>query len=372
MYFIGIDQHKQYSQLTVLDEEGQEVKAGRVLNLRQEVEGFLEGLGSEVEAVVEAGRSCYVMVDLMGALGVRVKIAHPFQVKAIAKARIKNDKRDSRILAHLLRTGLIPEIYQREAHNREAQRVLRLRAFYIKCLTQVRNKIWSLLVQQQEDIRMEVERRGNVFTRKGLEFLDALELQGKDKEILISLLRIYRQLREGLKESDALVKSLYQEMEEARLIDTVPGFAQTLSVLVAVELSDIDRFEKVEQLHSYAGLVPSTRSSGEKTYHGRITKQGNKWLRWAVVEAVYPAIRADHDLRVFYQRITRRKGANVAKVATARRLLTIIYKLLKEKRVYIPYKRDKSRLPKTITNEPKGLRSSLDLGAETEYYKVCA
>ena len=110
---------------------------------------------------------------------------------------------------------------------------------------------------------MEVERRGNVFTRKGLELLDALELQGKDKEILVSLVRIYRQLREGLKESDALVKSLYQEMEEARLIDTVPGFAQTLSVLVAVELSDIDRFEKVEQLHSYAGLVPSTRSSGD-------------------------------------------------------------------------------------------------------------
>ncbi len=358
MYFIGIDQHKQYSVMTVLDEEGQEIKTGRVLNFGQDVRNFLEGIGAEAEAVVEAGRSCYVMADLLGELGVGVKIAHPFQVKAIAKARIKNDKRDSKILAHLLRTGLIPEVYQREAHNREAQRVLRLRAFYIKSLTQVRNKIWSLLAQQREEIRMEVERRGNIFKEKGLEFLDALELQGKDKEILVSLVRIYRHLREGLKESDELVKSLYQEMEEARLIDTVPGFAQTLSVLVAVELSDIDRFAKAEQLHAYAGLIPSTRSSGEKTYHGRITKQGNKWLRWAVVEAVYPAIRADHDLRVFYQRIARRKGANIAKVVTARRILTIIYKILKEKRVYIPYKRNENRLPKTITNEPKELRSN--------------
>jgi transposase len=344
--------------MTVLDEEGQEIRAGRVLNFRHEVKDFLEGLEERAEAVVEAGRTCYVMADLLGDLGVSVKIAHPFQVKAIAKARIKNDKRDSRILAHLLRTGLIPEVYQREAYNREAQRVLRLRAFYIKSLTQVKNKIWSLLAQQQEEIRQEVERRGNVFTRKGLEFLGALELQGKDKEILISLVRIYRHLREGLKESDELVNSLYQEMEEARLIDTVPGFAQTLSVLVAVELSDIDRFEKVEQLHAYAGLIPSTRSSGDKTYHGRITKQGNKWLRWAVVEAVYPAIRADHDLKVFYQRIARRKGANVAKIVTARRLLTIIYKILKEKRIYIPYKRDENRLPTTITNEPNGLRSN--------------
>lgn len=358
MYFIGIDQHKQYSVMTVLDEEGQVIKTGRVLNFQHEVESFLEGLEEKTEAVLEAGRTCYVMADLLGELGVGVKIAHPFQVKAIAKARIKNDKRDSKILAHLLRTGLIPEVYQREAHNREAQRVLRLRAFYIKCLTQVRNKIWTLLAQQREEIRMEVERRGNVFKETGLEFLDALELPGRDKEILVSLVRIYRHLREGLKESDGLVKSLYQEMEEARLIDTVPGFAQTLSVLVAVELSDIDRFAKAEQLHAYAGLIPSTRSSGEKTYHGRITKQGNKWLRWAVVEAVYPAIRADHDLRVFYQRIARRKGANIAKVITARRLLTIIYKILKEKRVYIPYKRNENRLPKTITNEPKGLRSN--------------
>jgi len=124
---------------------------------------------------------------------------------------------------------------------------------------------------------------------------------------------------------------------------------------MAVELADIDRFRRVEELHSYAGLVPSTRSSGDKTYHGRITKQGNKWLRWALVEAVYPATRVVHDLLVFYQRIARRKGANVAKVATARRLLTIIYKLLKEKRYYIPYKRNENRLPKTHTN---GLREA--------------
>ncbi len=353
MYFIGIDQHKQYSQMTVLDEKGREIKAGRVANLRGDVERFLGGIVSDAQGVVEAGRDCYVVTDMMKEMGMGVKIAHPLQVKAIAKARIKNDKRDSRILAHLLRTGMIPEVYQRAASNREAQRVLQLRAFYIKSLTQVKNKIWSLLAQQSEEVRMEVDKRSSVFSRRGLEFLDGLELEGNDKKILGSLVKTYRQFTERLKESDALVKTLYKEMEEARWIDTVPGFAVTLSVLVAVELSDINRFRRVEELHSYAGLVPSTRSSADKTYHGRITKQGNKWLRWAVIEAVYPAIRKDHDLLVFYKRIARRKAANIAKVATAKRLLTIIYKILKEKRCYIPYKRNENRLPMIHTN---GLR----------------
>lgn len=353
MYFIGIDQHKQYSQMTVLDEKGREIKAGRVANLRGDVERFLGGIVSDAQGVVEAGRDCYVVTDMMKEMGMGVKIAHPLQVKAIAKARIKNDKRDSRILAHLLRTGMIPEVYQRAASNREAQRVLQLRAFYIKSLTQVKNKIWSLLAQQSEEVRMEVDKRSSVFSRRGLEFLDGLELEGNDKKILVSLVKTYRQFTERLKESDALVKTLYKEMEEARWIDTVPGFAVTLSVLVAVELSDINRFRRVEELHSYAGLVPSTRSSADKTYHGRITKQGNKWLRWAVIEAVYPAIRKDHDLLVFYKRIARRKAANIAKVATAKRLLTIIYKILKEKRCYIPYKRNENRLPMIHTN---GLR----------------
>ena len=149
MHFMGIDHHAQSSQLTVLDEEGREVKAGRVFNPR-----------SEVEAVIESGRSSYTMVDLMEGLGVRVKIANPSQVKAIAKARIKTDKRDSRILAHLLRAELIPEVYRRGKENRENQQVLRQRVFYVRMLARVKNRIWTLLAQQAEEDRSRSFRQG--------------------------------------------------------------------------------------------------------------------------------------------------------------------------------------------------------------------
>jgi transposase len=339
MNYMGIDHHKQYSQMTLMDEHGKELKNERVWNIRSEVEKFLQGAGDEVKAVIEAGRSSYVMVDLLEEFGVDVKIANPKEVKAIAKAKIKTDKRDSRILAHLLRADLIPEVYQRLGENRRIQRVLRQRAFFVGTMTRVKNKIRVLLAQQKEEIQEEASRVKNLFSRKGLEVLKGLDLPDTDRELLDGLLKMYHQLEERVKESDELVESLYNKMPEARLISTVPGFGKFFSVLVATEIADIGRFSRVEKLHSYAGVIPSTYSSAEKVYHGKIIKEGNKWLRWAAVEAVWPAVKSDFDLRLFFNKHAKRKSINAAKVATARRLLTIIYRILKEGRCYVPYKR---------------------------------
>lgn len=338
MYCMGIDHHKQYSFITVLNEGGDVVKSGKVNNTSLELEKLLIGM-EEMKAVVEAGRSSYTMVDLLEGLGVDVAIAHPRDVKAIAKAKIKTDKRDSHILAHLLRTGMIPEVYKRSQENRSYQRVLRQRVFYVGNQTRVKNRIRTLLAQQGEGIRVEVLRAKNIFGREGLAVLKGLRLPEGDKQLIGGLIKTFEHLEKRIRESHALVERLSRQLPEARLIQTVPGFGVFFSVLVAVEIADIGRFEDEGKLHCYAGVIPSTHSSGEKTYHGRIIREGNRWLRWAAVEAVWPAIRADYDLRLYYERRKKRKGANMAKVATARRLLTIIYRMLKENRAYIPYKK---------------------------------
>jgi len=339
MNYMGIDHHKQYSHLTVLDEEGEVIKTGTVLNRSKEVKNFLEGCGGELKAVIEAGRASYTMIDLLEDLGVDVKMAHPLQVKAIAQAKIKTDKRDSKILAHLLRTNLIPEVYRREAANRAVQRVLRHRMAYVRMRTQIKNRIRTLLAKQREEVREMAESQNHLFGIRGMRALRELELPGKDKEMLESLIKTLDHLESHIKKSNALVKEIYSNSEAARLISTIPGFAKFFSVLVVTEIADIERFASDGKLHSYAGVIPSTHVSGEKSYHGRLVNQGNKWLRWAVVEAVWPAIRADFDIRVFYERLAKRKGANAAKIVVARRLLTIVYRVLKERRVYVPYKR---------------------------------
>jgi transposase len=338
---MGIDHHKQYSHITVLDEKGEVIKTEKVWNSGREVREFLSGLDDEISGVVEAGYSHYTMMDLMESVGVKMKIAHPEQVKAIAKAKIKTDKRDSKILAHLLRSDLVPEVYCRNEENREAQRILRHRVTYVRMQTQVKNRIRALLAKQREEVRQIVELEENLFKVSGIKALGSLELPGRDQQMLESYLETLEHLKGKIKLSDALVREILRSSEEARLISTLPGFKEFFPVLVSVEIADINRFDSPAKLHSYAGLVPSTHASGDKLYHGKLVRQGNKWLRWAAVEAVWPAVRSDFDIRQYYQRRKMRKGANSAKVATARRLLTIIYRVLKEKRAYIPYKREK-------------------------------
>lgn len=343
MYYMGIDHHMQYSQITVLEESGKKIKAEKVWNNQKQVKEFLSGLEGEMEGVVEAGRSHYTMVDLMESFGVKMKIAHPLLVKAIAKAKIKTDKRDSLTLAHLLRLDYIPEVYRRSNENRQAQRVLRHRSCYVQMRTKIKNRIRALLAQQREDVRQMVAMENNLFNAKGIKMLYQLDLPGKDQQMLESMLETIQHANEKIKHSDALVKQVYNSSEQARLISTVPGFGDFFSVLVATEIADIERFSSAAKLHSYAGVIPTTHASGGKVYHGKLVQQGNKWLRWAAVEAVWPAVKADFDISLYYQRISKRKGVNPAKVAAARRLLTIIYRVLKEKRVYIPYKRRKQK-----------------------------
>jgi transposase len=110
MNYVGIDHHRQYSHLTVMDEQGNIVRSRKVSNLRSEVEEFLEGV-EDCRAVIEAGRSSYTLVDLLDELGVKVTMAHAKEVKLIARAKVKTDKRDSWMLAHLLRIDLVPEAY---------------------------------------------------------------------------------------------------------------------------------------------------------------------------------------------------------------------------------------------------------------------
>jgi transposase len=204
-------------------------------------------------------------------------------------------------------------------------------------MTRVKNRIRALLAQQPEDIQKEVGLEKELFSRKGMERLNGLELGSLDKAPLDGLVKLYEQLQALIKTSDNLVEEMFRKMEDARRIYTVPGFGKFFSVLVATEIDDIRRFESAAKLHSYAGVIPSTHSSGLRTYQGKMTREGNRWLRWAAVEAVWPAIRHDRGLELYYLEYASRKKASAAKVATARRLLTIIYTILKEDRNYVPF-----------------------------------
>ncbi len=335
MNYIGFDCHKRYTFATKIVAESGEVVKQKLANRPEELRGFI-GEGSSV--VLEAGRNWDFIYDMIDEEDTEVKLAHPLKVKAIVSANIKTDAIDSETLAYLLMADLIPEAHLRDRANRGKQQVLRQRAFYVNLRSRVKNLIHCLIEKQHYEVREEVEGITDLFGKAGMQWLRSVELSSQDRQLLNSLLELLEQLTIQIAESDGLVKRLYQKDEDAKLVKTIPGIGNFFSVLISTEVDGIARFAAADKFASYCGLVPSTYASGGKLRHGRIIKQGNRWLRWALVEAVWPAIRSNAQLRSYYERIKRRKGALVAAVTTARRMATIVFKVMKDRREFICYR----------------------------------
>lgn len=331
--FVGVDYHKAYSYGTIMSQSGEILKHGRFGNHPESLARFLgDHAGPDCSAVLEATRNWCVMHDWLEAQTGQVTLAHPLKVKAIAEAKIKTDKIDATILAHLLRCDLIPAAYVCSPAARVLKNLLRHRMFLVRLQTMAKNRI-HVLLDRHPAIRAR-RRATELFTRVGVAWLKQIELPTYDRHILDSEVALLEHLQAQIKQADTWLRQIGRKDPRVQLLESIPGIGRSFALLIVSEIDDIRRFASPKKLHAYAGLVPSTYASGGRTFHGRITKAGNKYLRWALVEAVWPAIQKDVGLRDVYENLRRRKGANPAKVATARRLLTIVYRVLSEQREY--------------------------------------
>ena len=339
MNYLGLDYHKNYSYATMITEEGEIKKKERLANRKEAFREYLREY-KEVIAVVEACWNWPVAVELLEGLVSKVILAHPYKVRVIAESRIKTDSIDSETLAYLLRADLIPQAYLRSTEELKRQKVLRSRSFLIKMRTQVKNRIHALIGTQGEEIREVAVGYSDLFGKHGLEWLKGLELEEPDGKILRELIEVYENLCYKILKFDRVVKRMVGEDPDCQLLKSIPGIGDFFAALIKAEIGDIGRFGSSSKLCSYAGLVPSTHASGGKVWQGRLTKQGSKWLRWAVIEAVKPAICSNGEIRYYYERIRYKKGPKAARVATARRLLAIVYRVLRDKDTFKLYKKD--------------------------------
>jgi transposase len=335
MKYIGLDCHKQYDHATMIDTETGEIKAKRLAHVKEEFTEFIGGKAG-TRMVIESCRDWSRTYELSEDLVEEIILAHPLKVKAIASAKIKTDAIDSRTLAQLLMADLIPEAHLRKRGNRLKQRVIRHRAFMVVMRKRVKGRIHDLVDSQLLSPEVLQAKPVNLFSKKGMRWLMSLEwAREEDKRMVESHLRVMEAINQEISISNNMVKKIYDEDEDAQLLATIPGIGITLATLLSTEIDGIERFRSPSKLCSYAGLVPSTHSSGGKTYHGKITAEGNRWLRWALVEAAVPASYADVEIKERLDAFRKKKGANVAKTALARWLLKVVYHVLKERRPYI-------------------------------------
>lgn len=330
MLYAGVDAHRRRSMVTVVDEKGQVVMRRHVPSSRSAIAEVLGGLDEPVQAVLEASYNWGPMYDWLDEVAEEVTLAHPMKVRAIAEARIKTDGIDSETLAQLLRADLIPAAHACSKQTRAVKRVLRQRAFLVNVRTMTKNRIAALLAQHE----LQPPRATDLYGKAGRTWLEQLTLPDSDSELLREQLSLIDWLSERISSTDALLRRLSRDDPAVARLRSIPGIGPFLSVLIRYEVDDIQRFGSAKKFAAYTGLIPSTYASGERRVHGKLTRQGNKWLRWAFVEAVWPAVQRSAFFNRTYRRIKGRRGVHDAKVATARKIAEMAWILWTEQRDY--------------------------------------
>jgi transposase len=330
MLYVGVDAHKTTTQVTVMDENGKIVKRKRIESSRAGVGAVLGAYKEPLKAVLEASRTWGPMYDWLDEIADEVVLAHPAKVRAIADARIKTDRIDSEILAHLLRADLIPAAYAPAKEVRAIKRVLRQRMFLVRVQTMLKNRILSLLSQHT----LTLPDVTDLYGKEGMAWLRVVSLPDPDGRLLAEDLKLLDVLRDQISTTNGLLKELAASDKAVHWLASLPGIGTFFSVLIRYEVDDIRRFRDPKKFAAYTGLIPSTYSSGSRLVHGRLTKQGNKWLRWAFIEAVTPAISYSPMLRRYYGKIKTRRGTQDARTATARKLAELTWTIWTEQRCY--------------------------------------
>lgn len=327
--YAGIDYHKKFSMVTLGDREGNVLSTHRLPNDPASIQKFFAEYSGLI-CTVESCRGYEWFVELLQSMDLTVHLCHAYAVKLIAQSRCKTDKIDSRILMQLLAKGFLPTCYQPTPEERALRERVRWRMHVVRNATRVKVRIHSLLDKENKGMT-------NLFQKQGRQRLSELKLASTSRqEILEQHIELLDYLESLQGEADKSLTKIGKESEEVQLLRTIPGVGNFSALVIIAELGNIHRFKRSAQVVSYAGLAPSTYSSGSVRRSGAITKQGSPCLRWILVQDAWIAIRFSEPLRYHFVSVSRRCGRRAAILSVARKLLQIAYRVLRDRKPFDP------------------------------------
>jgi transposase len=312
--------------MTALEARGKILQAGTVTNEKLALRRYFRQFGGkEVQVAVEACGFWPAFREVVEPEVKRLVLVHPQRVKAIASAKLKNDRVDSATLAHLLRCDLLPESWKADRGTQARRQQVRLRATLVRHRTRLKNQVHAVLHQQ--GLRSPVT---DVFGKRGRLWLAEVKLPVQARESVNVCLRLLDGYSEEIQKQNLQLSEKAKQDKRAEWLMTIPGIGECSAMMLLAEIGDIGRFQDKEALCSYAGLVPRVRESAGKAARSGITRQGSPWMRWILVEAAQVATRCSPAAKRYYERLARKKHKHVARVALARKLLIAVYALLRD------------------------------------------
>jgi transposase len=320
MQYCGLDVASKESYYYITDKAGNKIASGTVIT---DKDGFRTKLKRHIDKgmriAVEAGNQTIWIYEYLCELGAEVTVVNAGKVKAIANAKRKTDKVDAKLLCKLLR---IDELPGGQAAAWQAQAVR-------QC--------------PHQRLQGKLQQEGRAGLRLEGSQLKVRKWKRSHIEVIIgSYYTSYCSVAESIKVIDKALKYRRDGDKREELLETLPMVGKTASQTLLSAVDKIERFSSSKKLVSYSGLAPTVRSSGDRTEYGSITREGRKEIRWVwgqIAQLVANSKKPEAEpLRVWFEKISKRRGKRTAIVALTRKLLTIAYCMLRDEMSYDPSK----------------------------------
>jgi transposase len=334
--FVGIDLHKQRWHVTIRTRDV-ELFSASIPGTWESLQRVLTRYsGHSLQAVYEAGYFGFRLHDRLVDHGIPCIVTPPSLVPQEYGNRVKTDRRDSSKLAHLLAKGLLKRVWVPSEEELYHRQVIRRRRQLIRDRVRTQNRIKAEL--RFYGVHLE-EPRG-AWTKLYCASLRRINFGNRwMQESFNRLLEQYEFLSAQIDKQTQLLRELSETpmyRERVEILQSIPGIGMISAMELLLELQDVSRFRRAEQLAAYVGLTPSQYSSADKVRMGRITGIGKNTLRSLLVEASWTLIRKDQTMREKFDRIKISSGGKRAIVAIARTLLLRMRRMLLDKQAYAP------------------------------------
>lgn len=326
-YYCGIDLGNKETVLCI-------IQGNRQVVAEEQIKTSVAALGKILKryrgmtCIVEASPLAEWLCSEVEKFGHKIAIVCPRKAKVAlaSQAKKKTDRRDARALAELCRSGWWEAVHRKSAEGREMRSFMTARKQLVECSTALSSSIRGIL--RAHGVKLEAGTDEKNFSEKVLKAIKGLpELaQHGVKELLKSFEQLHKQQR-------AMYRRLQKQTkddERTKRLQTIPGVGPATAAAFVATIDDPHRFPDGERVAAYLGLTPSVYQSGETEYRGRITKTGDKLLRWLLVEAANVLLSRSGtpcDLQAWGLKLQEAKGVGKARVAVARRLCGIMWKM---------------------------------------------
>jgi len=336
MTYCGIDLASQASAVCVLNEQGGILREQMVATEEGDLQTALDGLG-RLRCVVEAAPLAEWVAQMLEELGHEVIVIDPRRAKAVIQTKNKTDKLDARNLAKLAQTGWYTAVHRKSPAARLQRTHLQARQGLVTTAKAQASRIRGLL--RAHGIKVGKVSAGQFVARVHTLIAQHAPVLGP---ILAPLVTIYQHAQQAAKTLEQTVQRHAQQDPVCQRLMQVPGVGPLVASTYVATLDDPTRFPKSTQVAAYLGLVPRVYQSGETNYHGRISKEGDKLLRWLLVEAANVLLtrtKRSCALKRWGQKLAKKRGQGKANVAVARKLAILLHRLWRTEADFTPVAR---------------------------------